>query len=114
MAVGGADLAASFLAEAWWTSSRLYVHPVLVGRGKRLFPEADSTVDLGLVQTRVFGNGVVLLHYARPLPRARRRAERGPFRGRCRAPPRPDFDAFGRPVLAFERRPVTFRLYSEA
>ena len=65
MVVGGADLAGAFLAEDLVDELRLYVHPVLVGRGKRLFPEADATVDLGLVQTRAFGNGVVLLHYAR-------------------------------------------------
>jgi len=65
MVVGGADLAASFLAEGLIDELRLYVHPVLVGRGKRLFPERDATGDFGLVQTRTFGNGVVLLHYAR-------------------------------------------------
>lgn len=70
IAVGGADLAASFLAEGLIDEMRLYVHPVLVGRGKRLFREADSMPELGLVQTRVFGNGVVLLHYARATPEA--------------------------------------------
>jgi dihydrofolate reductase len=65
MVVGGADLAATFLAEGLIDEFRLYVHPVLVGRGKRLFREADSMQDLELLSSRVFGNGVVLLHYAR-------------------------------------------------
>ena len=68
MVVGGADLAATFLSEGLVDELRLYVHPVLIGRGKRLFPDADATLDLGLVQTRAFGNGVVLLHYARTTP----------------------------------------------
>jgi dihydrofolate reductase len=41
---------------------RLYVHPVVIGRGKRLFP-SDARFDLRLAETRAFGNGVVLLRY---------------------------------------------------
>ncbi|GAA2151603.1 dihydrofolate reductase family protein [Nocardioides koreensis] len=66
LALGGADLAASFLALDLVDELRLYVHPVLIGRGRRLFPGADLRRDLELVETRTFGNGVVLLHYARP------------------------------------------------
>ena len=43
----------------------LYVHPVVIGRGKPLFPP-DARIDLRLVETRTFGNGVVLLRYQRP------------------------------------------------
>jgi hypothetical protein len=43
---------------------RLYVHPVLIGRGKRLFQESESLTGLRLVETRNFDNGVVLLRYA--------------------------------------------------
>ena len=63
MAVGGADLASTFLSHDLVDELRLYVHPVLVGRGKRLF-DTGLARDFELVQTRVFGNGVVLLHYA--------------------------------------------------
>lgn len=45
---------------------RLYVHPVVIGRGKPLFPESKTKVDLRLAETRTFGNGVVLLRYQRP------------------------------------------------
>lgn len=65
MALGGADLAASFLALDLVDELRLYVHPVLLGRGKPLFPGADFVRELELVETRVFGSGVVLLRYAR-------------------------------------------------
>jgi hypothetical protein len=40
------------------------VHPVLIGRGKPLFQPVDATDDLRLLETRTFGNGVVLLRYA--------------------------------------------------
>ena len=66
MAVGGADLAATFLAYDLVDEFRLYVNPVVLGRGRRLFPAAELPVPLELVETRVFGNGVVLLHYRRP------------------------------------------------
>ena len=45
---------------------RLYVHPVILGQGKPLFPASDVSVSLRLAETRTFGNGVVLLRYQRP------------------------------------------------
>ncbi|MFE9094002.1 dihydrofolate reductase family protein [Streptomyces sp. NPDC007264] len=63
LVLGGADLAAEFLRHGLVDEFRVYVHPVLVGRGKRLFPEADALTLLRLKDTRRFGNGVVLLHY---------------------------------------------------
>jgi dihydrofolate reductase len=45
---------------------RLYVHPVVIGRGKPLFPASDTQTHLRLAETRAFGNGVVLLRYQRP------------------------------------------------
>ncbi|MGP4002786.1 dihydrofolate reductase family protein [Streptomyces sp. 8N706] len=65
LALGGADLAAAFREHDLIDEYRLYVHPVLIGRGKPLFPASDTTADLGLAGTRTFGNGVVLLRYER-------------------------------------------------
>jgi dihydrofolate reductase len=65
LALGGADLAAAFLRHDLIDEYRIYVHPVLVGRGKRLFAASDAKIDLRLVETRTFGNGVVLLRYGR-------------------------------------------------
>ncbi|MBV8297412.1 MAG: dihydrofolate reductase family protein, partial [Acidimicrobiia bacterium] len=62
--VGGANLAASFMRLDLIDEYRLYVHPVVVGAGSRLFPSGASA-DLALVETRRFGNGVVLLRYER-------------------------------------------------
>jgi dihydrofolate reductase len=63
---GGADLAAAFMRHDLIDEYRLYVHPVLIGRGKPMFGPSDAKVDLRLAQTRTFGNGVVLLRYQRP------------------------------------------------
>jgi len=66
LSLGGADLAAAFMRHDLIDEYRLYVHPIIIGRGKPLFPPSDATIDLRLVEGRRFGNGVVLLRYQRP------------------------------------------------
>lgn len=63
--VGGALLAASFAEHDLVDEYRIYVHPVLIGRGRPLFPAADRRTSLQLLESRSFGNGVVLLRYGR-------------------------------------------------
>lgn len=63
--LGGADIAAVFRRQGLIDEYRLYVHPVLVGRGKPLFHPSDALTDLRLAESRTFGNGVVLLRYGR-------------------------------------------------
>ncbi|HEV7205392.1 MAG TPA: dihydrofolate reductase family protein [Jatrophihabitans sp.] len=65
LVVGGANLAATFRALDLVDEYRLYIHPVLLGRGVPLFHDLDERAELGLVETRIFGTGVVLLRYAR-------------------------------------------------
>ncbi|MEE4546533.1 dihydrofolate reductase family protein [Streptomyces sp. V4-01] len=65
LSIGGADLAAAFAAHDLIDAYDIYVHPVLVGRGRRLFADRDALTRLRLVHTRQFGNGVVLLRYGR-------------------------------------------------
>ncbi|MDH6108785.1 dihydrofolate reductase [Kitasatospora sp. MAP12-15] len=72
LALSGADLIASFRRLDLIDEYRVYVHPVLIGRGKPLFQPSDTHADLQLMDTRTFGNGVVLLRY--------RRADQGPDR----------------------------------
>jgi dihydrofolate reductase len=64
MTLGGVDLVDTFRRLDLVDEYRLYINPVVVGRGRRLFETADSPTDLELVETRGFGNGVVLVRYA--------------------------------------------------
>jgi dihydrofolate reductase len=63
MVLGGADLGAAFLRLGLVDELRLYVHPVVIGRGNRLFAD-DAQAALTLEETREFGNGVVMLRYS--------------------------------------------------
>ncbi|MDW4907646.1 dihydrofolate reductase family protein [Streptomyces sp. ADMS] len=65
LAVSGAELAAEFMRHDLVDEFHLCVHPVLIGRGRPLFPEVDRLTRLRLTESRTFGNGVVLLRYER-------------------------------------------------
>ncbi|WP_327317565.1 dihydrofolate reductase family protein [Streptomyces sp. NBC_01235] len=65
LGLSGAALASAFLRHDLVDEIRLYVHPVLIGRGTPLFPHTDTTTPLDLVDSHTFGNGVALLHYRR-------------------------------------------------
>jgi dihydrofolate reductase len=64
LALGGADLAATFMRLDLIDQYRLYIDPVVVGAGTRLFPPG-VTFNLQLAESRTFGNGVVLVRYER-------------------------------------------------
>jgi dihydrofolate reductase len=64
LALGGAQVCGEFIRLGLVDAYRLYVHPVAIGSGLRLFP-AGTRVDARLVGTRTFGSGVVLLDYER-------------------------------------------------
>ncbi|MFD7205986.1 dihydrofolate reductase family protein [Streptomyces sp. NPDC059893] len=84
MALGGADLAATFMEHGLMDEFRLFVHPVLIGGGKPLVPASGRRVPLRLVESLTFGNGVELLRCRRasdaatwsPVPRIRDRPGR--------------------------------------
>jgi dihydrofolate reductase len=66
--VGAGDLGAAFMSQDLIDEYRIYVHPIQIGEGKRLFPSSKAKVLLRLAETRTFGNGVVLLRYERLQP----------------------------------------------
>lgn len=65
MVLGGADLGAAFMEHDLIDEYRIYVHPVVIGRGKPLFRHSARRVALRLVETRAFDSGIVLLRYER-------------------------------------------------
>ena len=62
MSLGGANLAASFQALDLVDEYRLHLVPVVLGAGVPMFAPGQR-FDLRLVETRPYGNGVVLLRY---------------------------------------------------
>lgn len=60
---GSADLVRTLMQEGLIDEYRLMVHPVVVGKGKRLFGEGIDSTALQLVDTRTFPNGVMVLTY---------------------------------------------------
>jgi dihydrofolate reductase len=61
VATGSIPLVHALIAAALVDEFRLFVFPVVVGRGARLFESAD--VSLRLLETRQFVSGAVLLRY---------------------------------------------------
>jgi dihydrofolate reductase len=60
---GSGTLVRSLLAEDLLDELRLMVHPLVVGRGKRLFEEGGGQKALKLVDSKTFGTGVLYLTY---------------------------------------------------
>jgi dihydrofolate reductase len=65
LVLGGADLGATFMELDLIDEYRLYVQPMILGRGKPMFRPSDFKSSLRLAETRTFGSGVVLLRYER-------------------------------------------------
>ena len=64
MSVGGAGIASTFMQLGLVDEYRLYVHPIILGSGKPMFPHAHDKSNLKLIETHAFGSGVVLLRLA--------------------------------------------------
>jgi dihydrofolate reductase len=60
---GSATLVESLLRDGLLDELRLLVHPIVVGRGRRLFAGAGAQRPLELVESNTFTNGVLDLTY---------------------------------------------------
>jgi dihydrofolate reductase len=60
---GSGTLVRSLLADDLIDELRLMVHPIVVGRGKRLFEQGGDQKALKLVDSKTFGTGVLYLTY---------------------------------------------------
>ena len=65
LVLSGTSVATALRAHDLVDEWRLYDNPILLGRGNRMFADADTRTGLRLVETRTFGNGVVLMRYER-------------------------------------------------
>jgi dihydrofolate reductase len=60
---GSMSLMSELVAGGVVDEYRLFVYPVVLGRGRRLFADATSVPRLHLAETRPFRSGVALLRY---------------------------------------------------
>jgi dihydrofolate reductase len=63
MEIGGATLAGAAMRAGLIDEYQVVTHPVLVGGGTPFFSTLDTWVNLRLVETRSFPDGVTLSHY---------------------------------------------------
>ncbi len=63
IAIGGATLAAAAADADLIDEYRVRIYPVLLGGGIPFFARNERKVDLELLETRVFGSGVVYLRH---------------------------------------------------
>jgi dihydrofolate reductase len=66
LVIGSARLAQALIAGDLVDEYRLWLHPVVLGSGKRLFPARREPLDLRLVDTRSTAEGLVMTTYCRP------------------------------------------------
>jgi dihydrofolate reductase len=64
VSIGGAGLAATAIGMGLIDEFRLFVNPVVLGRGTPYFRAMDERTDLELIETRTFGSRVYV-RYAR-------------------------------------------------
>ena len=61
--LGSGVLVQELIADDLVDGFRLFLHPLLLGSGKRLFREMDQPRRLRLVESRATGTGVLMLSY---------------------------------------------------
>jgi len=66
LVAGSATLVQALVEHDLVDELRLMVFPVLLGKGKRLFPEGEAKRALRLTEAKTVGDGVAILRYERP------------------------------------------------
>lgn len=61
--LGSAELAWSLMKHGLIDDYRIWLNPIILGSGKRLFGTRDERRKLKLVDTRTFGSGLIELYY---------------------------------------------------
>jgi dihydrofolate reductase len=65
LAVGGADLASTFIKLGLVDEYQLFVYPVVLGGGTPCFPALEERINLELIETQTFGSRVIYGRYRR-------------------------------------------------
>ena len=63
MVFGSGKVVASLMNLGLVDEYRLWVHPVLIGKGKPLFKNLHEKLPMKLFETKTFSNGVIILYY---------------------------------------------------
>lgn len=61
--LGSSDLALTFIEHSLIDEYRIFVNPIVLGDGKRLFEGLEDRLNLKLIKTRTFDSGNVLFCY---------------------------------------------------
>jgi dihydrofolate reductase len=63
MVVGGGEIASTFIKLGLIDEYRVYLRPVVLGKGKAMFQSLTQNLPLKFMDSKVFASGVVLLRY---------------------------------------------------
>lgn len=62
--IGSIDLVQTLLSAQAYDELKLWVHPVVLGTGKKVFPDGAAPANLRLIEPPITGGAVVQLRYA--------------------------------------------------
>ena len=63
MAVGGGEIASTFIKLGLIDEYRVYLRPIVLGKGKPMFQSLAKNLAFKFMDSKVFDSGVVLLRY---------------------------------------------------
>lgn len=72
---GSGSIVSAFMNLGLIDEYYLLVNPIVLGRGKLLFKDLNDIHKLKLLRTKIFSNGVVLLHYQSDIRRSKHDTE---------------------------------------